>query len=74
MDDRCVCVFEGELVSGVVTGKVLGPSSGGIVHVTWLEYGSEATQVLVDNLQAIGVAWMMSNSISIGVGDLVTDY
>ncbi len=43
----------GELLTGTLCKKILGPSPGGLVHLTWMEHGPDATRLLINNMQQV---------------------
>lgn len=50
LDDWFVSVVEGELLTGILTGKFLVCLLGGLVYLVWREFGLEFVCLLVDNL------------------------
>jgi DNA-directed RNA polymerase II subunit RPB1 len=68
-----VNISNGELLSGVLSKKTLGPSAGGLIHVTWLEHGPDTTRSLISNIQMCVTYWLLQNGMSVGIGDTVAD-
>lgn len=50
-----VLIRRGELLTGCLDKKSLGPVGGGLVHVTWMEHGPDATRRLINNIQVRSV-------------------
>ena len=46
-----VLIRRGELVAGTLCKKTLGAAGGGLVHITWMEHGPDATRRLINNTQ-----------------------
>ncbi|KAI8838898.1 hypothetical protein BC829DRAFT_426127 [Chytridium lagenaria] len=58
--------LEGSIDFGYSLQETVGNSSGGVVHVTWMEYGPEAAKEFLSFTQVV-------NSFSIGIGDTIAD-
>jgi len=71
--DGTVLIHQGKLLTGVMDKKILGTSGGSLIHVTWLEKGSEATMYLINRVQTLTNNWLVTVSFSIGIGDAVAD-
>lgn len=44
-------IRRGELVAGALCKNTLGTKDQGLVHVTWIEHGPDATRRLINNIQ-----------------------
>lgn len=73
LNDCHVNISHGELITGSLCKKTLGPSAGGLVHLTWMEHGPDATRALINNIQWSVTHWLLQNGFSIGIGDAVAD-
>lgn len=51
LDDSQVLIKRGDLIYGCLCKKTLGTGSGGLVHITWMEHGPDATRKLINNIQ-----------------------
>jgi DNA-directed RNA polymerase II subunit RPB1 len=71
--DHRVIIRNGELVQGVICKKNVGSSSGGIIHLTWLDYGPEACKVFISYIQKLANAWLLHHSFTVGCQDIVAD-
>ncbi|KAJ3216817.1 DNA-directed RNA polymerase II subunit rpb1 [Dinochytrium kinnereticum] len=71
--DTKVIIQEGSLISGILCKKTVGASSGGVVHVTWMEYGPEAAKQFLSFTQVLVNYWLLQNGFSIGIGDTIAD-
>ncbi|KAJ3107996.1 DNA-directed RNA polymerase II subunit rpb1 [Phlyctochytrium planicorne] len=71
--DTKVIIQEGQLIAGILCKKTVGASGGGIVHVTWMEYGPEAAKAFLSSTQVVVNYWFLQNSFSIGIGDTIAD-
>jgi DNA-directed RNA polymerase II subunit RPB1 len=72
-NDAYIHISDGELLSGILCKKTLGPTAGGVIHVTWIEYGPELTSLFITNVQMCVTYWLLQYGISIGIGDAVAD-
>ncbi len=70
--DTLVVVKRGELASGRLCKKTAGISGGGLIHITFLDYGPKACRELINGMQRIANHWMPTQGYSIGVQDAVT--
>lgn len=66
-------IKSGELLTGTLCKKSLGAVAGGLVHVTWMQYGPDETRKFLNNCQYATNYWLLHNGMSIGVGDTVAD-
>lgn len=70
-DDK-VLIHDGELLHGVIDKKSVGDSAGGIIHITYLEHGSDACRDFMDSLQVVVNYWILNVSLSVGVQDTIS--
>ena len=70
-DKNRICIKEGVIKSGVFDKKILGGSSGGLIHVICNDYSSKSAKVLLDGIQNIVTKFVLQHGYSVGVGDLV---
>jgi DNA-directed RNA polymerase II subunit RPB1 len=42
-----VVIQDGQVLAGTLCKKTLGAAAGGLVHITWMEYGPEAARALL---------------------------
>jgi len=64
-------IYEGVIISGAITKKVIGSSNYSLITLLNKEYGSEKAAHFIDNIQFIGVAWNSIKAFSIGLGDCI---
>lgn len=57
-EDRYVCIRNGELLSGNLTGEVLGKSSMALVHLLTREHGNQVTCNWLSDAQRVANAWI----------------
>ena len=53
--DAQVIIQDGQILAGTLCKKTLGAAAGGLVHITWMEYGPEAARAV---LSQVGVGWL----------------
>lgn len=71
--DTKVLISKGNLVSGIVDKKTVGSSAGGLVHVTWKEFGARRTDELMSSIQVLVNHYVLHRGQSIGIGDTIAD-
>ncbi|ESO04483.1 hypothetical protein HELRODRAFT_158265 [Helobdella robusta] len=72
--DTKVIVENGQLLSGILCKKSLGPSSGSLQHIIYHELGREATGDFYSHVQMVTNQWLLTEGHSIGVADIIADY
>ncbi|GME52852.1 RNA polymerase II heptapeptide repeat eukaryotic [Neofusicoccum parvum] len=73
IDDSGVVIIGGELMYGLFNKKIVGASSGGIIHTVYNEKGWESTVGFFNGTQRIVNYWLLHNGFSIGIGDTIPD-
>ena len=73
LKDDGLCIHGGELMYGLFTKKIVGASSGGLVHTVYNERGWQAAVNFFNSCQRIVCHWLLHNGFSIGIGDTVPD-
>eukprot|EP00747_Dinoflagellata_sp_TGD_P161077 gnl/TRDRNA2_/TRDRNA2_178045_c0_seq8.p1 gnl/TRDRNA2_/TRDRNA2_178045_c0~~gnl/TRDRNA2_/TRDRNA2_178045_c0_seq8.p1 ORF type:complete len:1521 (-),score=-42.62 gnl/TRDRNA2_/TRDRNA2_178045_c0_seq8:230-4792(-) len=71
--DSYINISNGELISGILCKKTLGQNSGGLIHLVWMEYGSNAACRLITNIQRCVNHWLLLQGMSVGIGDATVD-
>ena len=71
MNDTGIFVHNGDLVYGVLVKKIVGASSGGLIHIIFNELGWEAAVKFVNGTQTVVNYWLLHNGFSIGIGDTI---
>lgn len=51
---RQVIIQDGQVLAGTLCKKTLGAAPGGLVHITWMEYGPEAARALLSQVCMAG--------------------
>lgn len=65
-------IHDGELIHGVIDKKSVGSRSGGLIHLSFVEHGSDACRDFMDSLQVVVNYWILNVSLSVGVQDTIT--
>lgn len=73
IDDSGVVIIGGELMYGLFNKKIVGASSGGIIHTVYNEKGWESTVGFFNGTQRIVNHWLLHHGFSIGIGDTIPD-
>ncbi len=68
-----VIIKKGLLISGQITKKHMGPSSGSIVQVIWNDYGADACVNFIDSLSILVNRWNITQGFSVGLSDAIMD-
>eukprot|EP00271_Cylindrocystis_brebissonii_P003385 TRINITY_DN1429_c0_g6_i1.p1 TRINITY_DN1429_c0_g6~~TRINITY_DN1429_c0_g6_i1.p1 ORF type:complete len:1954 (-),score=319.86 TRINITY_DN1429_c0_g6_i1:2079-7940(-) len=71
--DTQVLVEKGELVTGILCKKSMGPANGGLGHIIWEEVGPDAARKFLGHTQWLVNYWLLQHSFSIGIGDTIAD-
>lgn len=71
--DTRVLIEDGELISGILCKKTLGPSAGSLAHIVFLEMGHEYAGLLYGDIQTVVNNWLLLEGHSIGIGDTIAD-
>lgn len=66
-------IEDGELISGILCKKTLGPSAGSLAHIVFLEMGHEYAGLLYGDIQTVVNNWLLLEGHSIGIGDTIAD-
>lgn len=73
LDDGGIQIQNGELIYGLLTKKIVGAASGGIIHITYNELGPQAAMGFLNACQRVVNYWLLHNGFSIGIGDTIPD-
>jgi len=68
-DDNRLLIQNGRIISGYFDSASFGAKAGSVVHVTWNDYGPEATRRLFDNTMNTSCQWLLINGFSVGLMD-----
>ena len=68
-----VVIKSGQIIQGVLDKSILGTKDGGLIHIVHNQFGAEACQILIDNIQNLLTTWMLLCGFSVGLGDLLAD-
>jgi DNA-directed RNA polymerase II subunit RPB1 len=70
---KMVSIREGNILEGQLDKDIYSKASKGIIHVTYNDYGPEATVNLLDSLQNTVEQFLIYNGFSVGISDMVAD-
>nr|XP_027193932.1 DNA-directed RNA polymerase II subunit rpb1-like [Dermatophagoides pteronyssinus] len=70
-NDGHVIIEDGELLSGVIDKKIVGATSGGLIHVLWHQCGVITTRNFIHILQRVVTAWMLTQGFTVGISDII---
>jgi len=71
--DKSLMIKGGQLIYGQVTKKIVGASSGGVIHIIFNELGPDAAVKFFNACQRICNWWLLHHGFSFGVGDTIPD-
>ena len=73
VDDTGVRIERGELITGTLCKKTMGSGGGGLIHVTWEEWGPTAARNLVSEVQRLVNYWLLHHGFTCGIIDTIAD-
>jgi DNA-directed RNA polymerase II subunit RPB1 len=73
LNDDGLMISDGELMYGLFVKKIVGASSGGVIHIIYNERGWEAAVNFFNGCQRLVNYWLLHNGFSIGIGDTIPD-
>lgn len=71
-NDTYVNIVNGQLISGLLTSKIIGSKEGSVIHTVFNDLGPEVSMTMFNNFQRIANYLVLNTSFSIGVQDIVT--
>jgi DNA-directed RNA polymerase II subunit RPB1 len=71
--ENIVEIEEGNIKQGIFDKSIFSKPSKGIVHVTYNDYGPQATVNFIDSMQNTVEQFLVYNGFSVGISDLVAD-
>ncbi|NBO59412.1 MAG: DNA-directed RNA polymerase subunit A' [Flavobacteriia bacterium] len=71
--ENVVEIEEGNIKKGIFDKSIFSKPSKGIVHVTYNDYGPQATVNFIDSMQNTVEQFLVYNGFSVGISDLVAD-
>ena len=63
----------GELITGILCKKTMGSGGGGLIHVTWEEWGPTAARDLVSQVQWLVNYWLLHHGFTMRHLDTIAD-
>ncbi|EGR29261.1 RNA polymerase domain 2 family protein [Ichthyophthirius multifiliis] len=69
--DDSIYIYKGELLQGYMTKAIVGDSPGGLVHLIWLDIGTQATCDFITRSQRIINNWLIMQGHTISCQDIV---
>lgn len=73
LKDKGILIQQGEVIFGLMTKKIVGAASGGIVHLCYNELGPSGAMDFLNGCQRVVNYWLLHNGHSIGIGDTIPD-
>jgi DNA-directed RNA polymerase II subunit RPB1 len=70
--DKTIC-HKGELLEGVLTKQILGPTGNSIAHIVSKEYGPHQAANFLSAVQQLVNNWLVFNGFTVGVQDIIVD-
>ena len=66
-------IKNGVITNGIFDKAILGGKEGGLIHLTYNEYGRNMAKTLLDGVQAMITKFVLSSAFTIGIGDLIAN-
>ncbi|TPX19056.1 DNA-directed RNA polymerase II subunit RPB1 [Thyridium curvatum] len=73
LTDDGICIQGGQLLYGLLTKKIIGAASGGVIHICYNELGPQGAMDFLNGCQRVVNYWLLHNGHSIGIGDTIPD-
>ncbi len=70
-NDTYIQIISGQIISGSIGKTIIGNKEGSIIHTVFNDLGPEVSKNMFDKLQNIANYWILNNSFSIGIQDIV---
>ncbi len=67
--DTKVIIRAGELLSGIICKRAIGPTGGGLVHLLWQDDGPDVVQNFMNGCQCIANQFLVRTGFSVAIGD-----
>lgn len=71
--DSNVLIEKGELLEGVMTKQILGPTGNSIAHIVSKEFGPHQAANFLSAVQQLVNNWLVFNGFTVGVQDIIVD-
>lgn len=69
--DKNILIQNGEILCGQMTKGQIGNTGGGLVHIIWKEFGSEACKAFLSQVQSVINHWLVLHGFTVGVSDII---
>eukprot|EP00916_Digyalum_oweni_P021348 GHVL01035461.1.p1 GENE.GHVL01035461.1~~GHVL01035461.1.p1 ORF type:complete len:1739 (+),score=319.01 GHVL01035461.1:582-5219(+) len=69
--DSKVIIYNGEHLCGVMDKGSVGARSGSIIHLVWLEHGTEKAKYFLSITQRLIGMWLLSTGFTVGCSDIL---
>lgn len=66
-------IENGTMKSGYFDKDTFGSKTESLIHVTWNDWGTEATRNLFDDMNKMAMQWLIMDGFSVGIGDMSID-
>ena len=63
-------IENGDMKSGYFDKDTFGSKTNSLIHVTWNDWGTEATRNLFDDMNKMAMQWLIMDGFSVGIGDM----
>lgn len=63
-------IENGLMKSGYFDKDTFGSKANSLIHVTWNDWGTEATRNLFDDMNKMAMQWLIMDGFSVGIGDM----
>ena len=73
VDDKCIFIKKGYLLSGVINKDYIGEGSGHILRTLYAQYGPKEAIEILGNISKLGIRYLLNIGFSTGVLDADLD-
>lgn len=70
MASQVLEIENGTMKSGFFDKDTFGSRANSLIHVTWNDWGTEATRNLFDDMNKMAMQWLIMDGFSVGIGDM----
>ena len=72
-ESKQIKIIDGQLLSGIITKKHIGATTGGIVHSLITTFSEEHAKNFLNECQILVNAFLLHRGFTVGVSDLITE-
>ncbi len=71
--DTKVLIQRGRLLMGTLCKRTVGNAAGGLIHITWNDFGPDRCRRFLSACQVVVNNWLVTNGFTVGISDTISD-